>query len=124
MSTLYEKLGGGAAVDLAVDKFYEKVLADERVNRFFADTDMVQQKRHQKAFMTYAFGGADTFSGRSMRAAHQDLVANHGLAEEHFNAIAENLVLTLQDLEVPQELIDEVVTIVGSVQHKNDVLNR
>jgi hemoglobin len=44
MKTLYEKLGGAAAVDLAVEKFYEKVLADERVQRFFTPTDMQQQK--------------------------------------------------------------------------------
>ncbi|WP_235641399.1 group I truncated hemoglobin [[Limnothrix rosea] IAM M-220] len=74
--------------------------------------------------MTYAFGGSDTFSGRSMRAAHKDLIANQGLSDEHFDAIAENLVATLNDLSVPQDLIDEVVTIVGSVQHRNDVLNR
>ena len=124
MSTLYEKLGGAAAVDLAVDNFYEKVLADDRVKDFFANTDMKKQKMHQKAFMTYAFGGAETFSGQTMRAAHKDLVANHGLSDEHFDAIAENLVATLHELKVPQELIDEVVTIVGSVQHRNDVLNR
>ena len=57
MSTLYDKLGGAAAVDLAVEKFYEKVLVDERVQHFFAQTDMEAQKKHQKAFMTYAFGG-------------------------------------------------------------------
>ncbi|BAW97580.1 cyanoglobin [[Synechococcus] sp. NIES-970] len=123
-TSLYEKLGGAAAVDLAVEKFYGKVLADERVNRFFANTDMAKQKQHQKDFMTYAFGGTEKFSGRSMRAAHKDLVENSGLTDVHFEAIAENLVLTLQELNVPQGLIDEVVTIVGSVQHRNDVLNR
>ncbi len=48
MNTLYDKLGGAAAVDLAVEKFYEKVLADERVQQFFAHTDIQQQKQHQK----------------------------------------------------------------------------
>ncbi|NJN71605.1 MAG: group 1 truncated hemoglobin [Limnothrix sp. RL_2_0] len=124
MSTLYEKLGGAAAVDLAVDNFYQKVLADDRFKAFFANTDMDRQKQHQKMFMTYAFGGSDTFSGRSMRVAHKDLVDNMGLTDMHFDAIAENLVATLNELNVPQDLIDEVVTIVGSVQHRNDVLNR
>lgn len=124
MNTLYEKLGGAAAVDLAVEKFYEKVLADERVQRFFAHTDMQQQKQHQKAFMTYAFGGAKHWNGRPMREAHKDLVAEMGLTDSHFDAIAENLVATLVELKVSQELIDEVVQIVGSVAHRNDVLNR
>ncbi len=124
MNTLYEKLGGAEAVDLAVEKFYEKVLADERVQRFFAHTDMQQQKRHQKAFMAYAFGGAEHWNGRPMRDAHRQLVTEMGLTDSHFDAIAENLVATLVELKVPQALIDEVVQIVGSVAHRNDVLNR
>ncbi|MBV5262033.1 group 1 truncated hemoglobin [Synechococcus moorigangaii CMS01] len=124
MTSLYEKLGGSTAVDLAVEKFYAKVLADERVNHFFVNTDMAKQKQHQKDFMTYAFGGTEKFTGRSMRAAHKELVENMGLTDVHFDAIAENLVLTLQELNVPQEFIDEVVKIVGSMQHRNDVLNR
>jgi hemoglobin len=124
MSTLYEKLGGAASVDLAVEKFYAMVLADERVKHFFAHLDMEQQKRHMKGFMTYAFGGAPHWDGRPMRDAHKELVAKMGLAERHFDAIAENLVATLVELDVPQALIDEVVQIVGSINHRNDVLNR
>ncbi len=30
MTTLFDQLGGAAAVDLAVDKFYERVLQDDR----------------------------------------------------------------------------------------------
>lgn len=124
MNTLYNKLGGAAAVGLAVEKFYEKVLADERVQHFFAHTDMEQQKQHQKAFMTYAFGGTEYWNGRSMRNAHKELVTQMGLTDSHFDAIAEDLVATLVELGVPQALIDEVVQIVGSVAHRNDVLNR
>lgn len=124
MSTLYDKLGGEAAVDLAVDKFYEKVLADERVQHFFAHTNIQQQKKHQKDFMTYAFGGAEHWNGRPMREAHKELVTEMGLTDSHFNAIAEDLVATLVELNVPQALIDEVVQIVGSAAHRNDVLNR
>ncbi|MCC5641403.1 group 1 truncated hemoglobin [Nostoc sp. CHAB 5824] len=124
MSTLYDKLGGAAAVDLAVEKFYEKVLADERVQGFFAHTNMQQQKHHQKDFMTYAFGGAQHWNGHTMREAHKELVAEMGLTDSHFDAIAEDLVATLVEMEVPQTLIDEVVQIVGSIAHRNDVLNR
>jgi len=124
MTILYDKLGGAAGVELAVEKFYEKVLADERVKHFFAHTDMQQQKQHQKDFMTYAFGGAQHWNGRTMRDAHKELVAEMGLTDSHFDAIAEDLVATLVEMEVPQTLIDEVVQIVGSVAHRNDVLNR
>jgi len=60
MTTLYEKLGGAPAIDAAVDIFYDKVLADERIKHFFVNTDMAKQRQHQKNFLTYAFGGSGT----------------------------------------------------------------
>lgn len=44
-----------------------------------------------------------------------------GLAEVHFNAIAENLVNILKDLKLSQELIDQVVV---ALTIKEDVLGR
>jgi hemoglobin len=38
--SLYSEIGGDAAVSVAVDIFYRKVLQDERINRFFDDVDM------------------------------------------------------------------------------------
>ena len=46
------------------------------------------------------------------------------LTDIHFDAVTENLVTTLIEINVTQELIDEVLKIVGSVSHRNDVLNR
>jgi hemoglobin len=68
--SLYEELGGEPAVDAAVDLFYEKVLADEHINRFFSGINMDRQKRMQKAFLTVAFGGPNHYSGANMRKAH------------------------------------------------------
>ncbi len=124
MSTLFEKLGGSNAVTLAVDKFYERVLNDERVKHFFVGVDMAKQKAHQRAFLTYAFGGAGKYDGNTMRKAHQKLVEEQGLSGEHFDAIAEDLIATLQELGIPQNLIDEVAAIAGSPSHRRDVLNQ
>ncbi|OKH20198.1 hypothetical protein NIES593_19550 [Hydrococcus rivularis NIES-593] len=98
MATLFEQLGGAEAIDLAVDKFYERVLADERIKHFFANTDMAKQRAHQKAFLTYAFGGTDKYSGSDMREAHKALVVEQGLNHEHFDAVAEDLMLTVARL--------------------------
>ncbi|EDZ95559.1 group 1 truncated hemoglobin [Limnospira fusiformis KN01] len=96
MATLFEKLGGKDAVDLAVDKFYERVLNDDRIKHFFVNTDMKKQRSHQKAFLTYAFGGSDKYDGRYMREAHKALVEEQGLSSEHFDAVAEDLMETLK----------------------------
>lgn len=124
MTTLFEKLGGAEAVDLAVDKFYARVLADDRVKQFFVDTDMQKQREHQKAFLTYAFGGSGQYNGRYMREAHEELVTKQGLAGEHFDAIAENLLATLKDMGVSEELRAEVAAVAAAPQHKKDVLNQ
>ena len=117
--SLYQKLGGKAAMDAAVEAFYVKVLADNRVKHFFDDINMARQRRKQKEFLSAAFGGPIPWTGKDMRKAHANLP---GLNETHFNAIAENLKSTLVDLKIKPELIDQVMAIAGSV--KDDVLNR
>jgi hemoglobin len=124
METLFEKLGGADAIDLAVDKFYERVLQDERIKHYFADVDMVKQREHQKAFLTYAFGGTDKYDGRYMRQAHKDLVEKQGLNSEHFDAVAEDLMETLKEMGVSQELMAEVAAVASAPQHRKDVLNQ
>ncbi len=116
--SLYDRLGGEAAIDTAVDIFYRKVLGDERISHFFDAVDMERQHVKQKAFLTMAFGGPNNYTGRDMRAAH----AGMNLTEVHFNAVVEHLASTLQELGVGDEDIAGVATIAESV--KDDVLNR
>ena len=122
MSSIYERIGGEKAVDAAVDKFYEKVLADDRIKHFFNETDMKKQASHQKQFLTYSFGGSSSYSGKSMRIAHKNLVEKMGLNDSHFDAVMENLGATLKELGVPDDLIGEAAAIAEST--RGDVLNR
>lgn len=119
--TLYEKLGGEAAVNAAVDIFYRKVLADDRISQFFDGVDMEQQAAKQKAFMTMAFGGPNNYTGADMRTAHAKLVEK-GLNDSHFDAVVENLGATLTELGVSDELIQEVVNVCEPA--RDDVLGR
>ena len=119
--SLYERIGGAAAVDAAVDVFYQKVLSDYRINRFFDNIDMEKQAIKQKAFFTVAFGGPNNYTGSDMRHAHARLV-KIGLNNEHFDAVMEHLDATLKELNVPQDLIEEVSTLAEST--RNDVLGK
>ncbi|MGD8566815.1 MAG: group 1 truncated hemoglobin [Gammaproteobacteria bacterium] len=119
--TLYEKIGGDAAVNAAVDIFYRKVLADDRINQFFEGVDMDRQAAKQKAFLTLAFGGPNNYSGKDMRDGHAHLV-QQGLNDSHFDAVMENLGATLKELNVPDELIAEAAAIAEST--RSDVLGR
>jgi len=115
--SLFDRIGGMAAVNAAVDIFYAKVMADDRVNHFFRHIDMQKQSGKLKAFMAFAFGAPLPYSGKSLRDAHQHM----HLTELHFNAVAEHLVTTLHELQVGQPLIEEVVRVVMTT--KDDVLN-
>jgi len=119
--SLFEQIGGEAAVDAAVDIFYRRVLKDERINRFFDKTDMDKQAVKQKAFLTMAFGGPNNYSGTDMRTAHAKFV-EMGLDDSHFDAVVEDLAATLQELNVPQALIEQVAAVAETT--RNDVLNR
>eukprot|EP01059_Diplonema_ambulator_P007429 TRINITY_DN168_c0_g1_i4.p1 TRINITY_DN168_c0_g1~~TRINITY_DN168_c0_g1_i4.p1 ORF type:complete len:160 (+),score=64.80 TRINITY_DN168_c0_g1_i4:55-480(+) len=120
--TLYERLGGAAAIDAAVEQFYDTVLADSRVNKFFEGTDMAKQRRMQKAFLTFAFGGPGNYSGKNMRKAHQKLVDEQGLNDTHYDVIVELLGGTLQKLGVCEADVAEAAKIANSV--RDDVLCR
>lgn len=119
--SLYDQLGGEKAIDVAVDKFYEKVLADDRVNGFFKGVDMDRQRAMQKGFLTFAFGGPNNYAGRDLRAVHAHLVAR-GLNDTHFDIIVEHLGATLKEMGVSDELIAHAAKIANSV--RNDVLNK
>ncbi len=119
--TLFEKIGGDAAVNAAVDVFYRKVLADDRINQFFEGVDMDKQSVKQKAFLTMVLGGPSNYSGKDMRDGHAHLVAK-GLNDSHFDAVMENLGATLTELGVPSDLITEAAAIAEST--RNDVLGR
>lgn len=121
MSTLYEQLGGTAAVEAAVDNFYRKVLVDDRVSAFFDGVDMDRQRDKQKAFLTMAFGGPHNYSGKDMRLGHAHLVSR-GLNDSHVDAIIEILGATLREMGVADALISQVAAIAEST--RNDVLGR
>ncbi|MDE1982267.1 MAG: group 1 truncated hemoglobin [Betaproteobacteria bacterium] len=119
--SLYEQIGGDAAVNAAVDIFYRKVLRDDRINRFFTGVDMERQAAKQKAFLTMAFGGPNNYSGLDMRRGHAHLVAQ-GLNDSHFDAVVENLGATLKELNVADSLIAQVAAIAETT--RNDVLGK
>ena len=118
--SLYERLGGRPILMAAVTQLYDRVLADERVSRFFVQVDVDRLERHLARFLTFALGGSNYYPGPSMRRAHQRLVDLYELDETHFDAMRGHLSDTLVSLSVEPASIREVLTVVDSLKH--DVL--
>jgi hemoglobin len=104
MASVYDQIGGKPAVSAAVDGLYARLLADPALAPYFADTDMERQKRHMRAFMAVALGGADVYGGRDMRGAHARLAVTH----DDFDRVVAHLVDTLASLGVPIEIIEAI----------------
>ena len=119
--SLYERLGGEGAIDKAVELFYEKVFNDPFLIPFFQNTDKERQRRMQKMFLKFAFGGSKQWPGKSMRKAHEKSV-EQGLNDKHFDAVVNHLATTLKELGVKESDIQEVGRIAESI--RNDVLNK
>lgn len=120
-SSLFEQIGGQPAVEAAVDVFYRKVLTDPRISAFFDDVDMDAQAAKQRAFLTFAFGGPNNYTGKSLRDAHARLVA-HGMNDSHFSAVCGHLKDTLSELGVAPANIEQILNTCEST--RGDVLNR
>lgn len=119
--SLYAELGGEQAIGFALDRFYEKVLADQRVSGFFEDVDVERLKVRQGAFLAMAFGGPDHYDGPGLRAAHH-LPRRRGLDEEGFEAFMDLFRETLEELGVGEEGIGRVMEI--AYGGKDEVLDR
>jgi hemoglobin len=121
MASLYDELGGAAAVEKAVDIFYRKMLMDPRVAPYFESVDMDRQRGKQKAFLTMVFGGPNHYTGKDMRTGHAHLV-KRGLSDLHVDIVIEHLGSTLKELGASDAQIGQVAAIANSV--RDDVLGR
>jgi len=121
-ASLYERVGGEAAITAAVGIFYNKVLADPVTKPFFQGLDMEHQISKQIAFMARAFGGPAEYQGRDLRTAHAELVRKSGLGDVHFDAVVRHLESTLVELNLARPLVDEVLIAVE--QTRDQVLGR
>ena len=112
--TLYDELGGAAAIEATVDQFYERVLADEELKPFFASTNMQWLRKRNTQFFTQALGGPAVYKGKGMQAAHESLP----IPMEHFTRMAGHLTDALDALGVPQALITRVITAVAPLSEQ------
>ncbi|MFB9238313.1 group 1 truncated hemoglobin [Plantactinospora siamensis] len=108
----FDRIGGAPALKTAVHRFYDRVLADPELATYFAGVDMQQQKRHMTLMLTTVLGGPDAYTGRSLPEAHKPL----RIPVSHYNLVGEHLVATLDDLNVPADIVSDVQKVLAQVQ--------
>ena len=110
--TLYERLGGEAAISAVVDDFAQRVLADPRIHQKFAKSNAPRLLYFLKQQICAATGGPCKYEGRDMQTAHR----NMGITNGEFNALVEDLVATLNKFNVPKPEQDELLGILAPMR--------
>jgi hemoglobin len=115
--SLYERLGGQPAIEAVASGLVDRILADKRVNMWFAHAasspeNTKKYKATLSAFICKSVGGPCNYTGLDMVTAHK----GRGVTSEAFNAVAENLSAQLDQLKVPAREKNEVMTLVGSLK--------
>lgn len=109
--SIFDQIGGAPAVEAAVEQFYQRVLVDPLLKPFFKDSNLSWLKKSQTRFFTTALGGPQIYKGADMKTAHQHLP----IEERHFGRVAQHLSDTLKALNVPVNLIQEIMATAGSL---------
>lgn len=114
-ASLHSRIGGDEMVVSLVRYFYGKALRDKRIRSFFDFDDvkdMEKRVQSQISFLKAALGGHKS-NEVSNGISH---MTSLGLSDEHFDAVIENLIVTLREQNVPHQLIDEMVAFCDSVR--------
>jgi hemoglobin len=102
--TVYDAIGGSAAVAAAVDVLYDRLLADPQLAHYFDGVDVGALASHMRAFLTAALGGPEIYQGRDMGTAHAKLA----ITSQAWDATVGHVVASLESLNVAPEHIGEI----------------
>lgn len=108
----YERIGGAATIRVAVDRFYQLVLADSELAPYFADIDLAKLRRHQVQLLSTVLGGPNEYGGRELAVAH----AGMGITDAHYTKVGDYLTGVLRDMGAPDDVIDATSSVVESVR--------
>jgi hemoglobin len=110
--TLYERIGGEAKLKATVDEFTNIILADDRINFTFADSDMNKFKKLLFEQICAITQGPCKYTGRDMHEAHAKLNLNNA----QFNALAEDLYIAFDRVHVPYRVQNKLMALLAPMQ--------
>ena len=114
--SLYDRIGGQAALTKVVDDFVARAAANPKVNFTrngtwnASDAAVKTLKMHLGNFLGSAFGGPQKYTGRSMKEAHKGMA----ITQAEFDALAADLKAVLEANKVPSAEVNEIMKIAAS----------
>lgn len=103
--TLFDEVGGAEVVNKVVDTFYERVVNDEQLGKFFANAPVDRIKSMQRQLFAVALGGPITYEGKPLNEVHKGL----GITRDDLSLYIDYLVETLSELGVASSSANQFV---------------
>lgn len=116
--TLFDRLGGMAAIEAEIDDFLGNVLADDRINKRFAETDAADLRQKLIDQVCEAAGGPCKYTGEDMVEAHKDM----NVTDAEFDALVEDLVRSLDAKGVGSSEKNELLGVLGPM--RSDIVGK
>ncbi len=111
-ASLYDRLGGREVIADFVDEGVERVLADERINALFDNTDIDNLKFQLTEQICELAGGPCVYEGMDMESAHFAL----DITAAEFNALVEDFQLAMRAKGIPYALENQVVALLAPMK--------
>ena len=103
-TTLFERLGGTPAVELAVELFAQRVVSDPRLATSYRGVELARLKLHQTEFLTEVLGGPRSGGYAAGASRYLSMPAD----ARQFDIVTGHLIHCLDDLGVGAEMIAEI----------------
>jgi hemoglobin len=104
-ASLYAQIGGRDALEVVVEDFYCRVLADDHLAGFYAGSNMGCVKARQVEFLSAVLGGPGPYTGSTMRQVHE----GRGITMHHFAMVAAHLADSLCAAGLPPDTITAIL---------------
>lgn len=89
------------AIRAAVERFYDRVLADPALERYWVGVDVARLRRHARIFILGALGGPELYDG-DLGEAHRPL----RIDDADFDRVASELVDALREAGVSPDVLE------------------
>ncbi len=116
-TSLYHRLGKKKGIEKVLDDFLANVVADNRINKFFADT--IKDPKRVKALkdklysqICEASGGGCKYKGLDMVTAHKGM----NISDGDFGALVEDLIKALDKNGVGEKEKNELLGALGGMK--------
>ncbi|GIK97701.1 MAG: hypothetical protein BroJett029_19100 [Alphaproteobacteria bacterium] len=107
VGSVYERMGGLSVIDAVIEVAFRHIMEDDALKGLFKTVNMDVLQGKQRAFFSKILGGPDEY--RSDLGGGPGRPLAEGMGPEHYDGYAGHLEAALKTLEVPADVIADIL---------------